>query len=75
MQVEHLEPTNNSAERAIRPAVLWKIKGAFSNYQDKIIKRFNLASNFVIKRQILSFILCFLFLMIIGFLLVFVLDL
>lgn len=24
MEVENLEPTNNSAERAIRPAVLWK---------------------------------------------------
>ena len=24
VEVENLEPTNNSAERAIRPAVLWK---------------------------------------------------
>ena len=34
MQVEGVEPTNNAAERAIRPGVLWR-KGSFGTQSAK----------------------------------------
>ena len=54
---------------------LWKIERWIFIYQNKLRESFHSACEFVAKRQILSFILCFVCLMIIGFLLVFFLGL
>ena len=48
----------------------WQIKRSIFNYQNKLRQCFNSVSDFVAKRQIVSFVVCFVFLMIIGFLIV-----